>query len=275
MAIPAEFNEVENIQSLIRRYVNRQVREDFQDIGGDDWEPEVGTTRGAMRHALTHQDSDSLLLTQTRLFLYYFTYGKAQALQAPIYGIPANDFQESFRFKPQVRLFFYEDRSLVEDGYEPVKADVSFRVMNETENTITPAKAKVLANKIKGLFATGQGFTWKKGHETWAYYDDFKGYRLRLLAWNETEAKKVIEQVLDIQGHAPEWEKYLSSTLKKRHFSTIPGTEIIYGKQRRKPRDRPVAYVRFRYAELKVWGMANAITLVDKTQSRRNPLIAV
>jgi len=274
MAIPPEFNEVEHLQSTIRRYLNRQIREDFQDLGDETWEPEVGTTRGAMRHALTHKDNDPLPVTLSRMFLYYFTYGKAQALQAPIYGIPSIEFQELFRFKPQVRLFFNEDYSLVEDGYESVKADISFRIMGEDERTITPAKAQTLANKINTLFATGKGFTWKKGRETWAYYDDSRGYRLRLLAWNETEAKKVIEQVLDVQGHTPDWEAYLSRTTKNRAFPTIPGMHFIYGKQRRKPRDRPIAYVRFRYAELKVWGMVHAVTLVDKTGTRRNPLIA-
>ncbi len=182
MAIPPEFNEVEHIQAVTRRYINKQVREDFQDLGDDDWEPETGTTRGSMRHALTHKDTDSLSMMLSRMFLYYFTYGKAQSLQAPVYGIPSIQFQELFRFKPQVRLFFYEDASLVEDTYEAVKADISFRIMNETESTITPANAKTLANKIDSLFAGGRGFTWKKGHETWAYYDESRGYKLRLLA---------------------------------------------------------------------------------------------
>lgn len=272
MTIPPEFNEVEHLQATIRRYVNRQVRDDFQDLGGDNWTPETGTTRGAMRYALTHKDTDALPVTMSRLFLYYFTYGKAQALQTPVYGIPVDQFQQSFKFHPQVRLFFYEDQSLVEDTYEPVKADISFRLMNETEETITPANAETLARKINSLFATGQNFTWKKGHETWAYYDIPKGYRLRLLAWNEAEAKKVIEQILDIQGHTPDWE-ILSSTFKKRNFPTIPPTEYIYGKQRRLPRSRPIAFVRFRYAELKIWGVTHAITLVDKTGTRRNALI--
>lgn len=274
MAIPPEFNEVEHLQSTIRRYLNRQIRADFQDLGDDTWEPEVGTTRGAMRHALTHKDSDPLPVTLSRMFLYYFTYGKAQALQAPIYGIPATHFQESVKFHPQIRMLFIEDQTLVEDGYEPVKAEISFRLIDETESTITPAKAQVLATKIRSLFATGEGFTWKKGREKWVYSDQSKGYHLRLLAWNEAEAKKVIEQILDIQGHTPDWEAYLSTTLQKRTFSTIPGTHRVYGKQRRKPRDRPIAFVRFRYAELKVWGMTHAVTLVDKTGLRRNPLIA-
>lgn len=274
MAIPPEFNEVELLQSVIRRYENRKIREDFRDLGGDDWEPEVGTTRGSMRHALTHKDTDSMLITLSRLFLYYFTYGKAQALQAPVYGIPATQFQESIKFYPQIRLLFIEDISLVEDGYEAVKAEITFRLMNETEKTITPANAKTLANKISSLFATGKGFTWKKGHEKWIYTDQSKGYQLRVLGWNETEAKKIIEQVLDVQGHTPDWEQFLSKSTRERRFSTIPGTHQVYGKQRRKPRDRPVAFVRFRLAELKVWGMPHAITLVDTTGTRRNPLIS-
>lgn len=274
MSIPPEFNEVELLQSVIRRYVNRQIREDFQDLGGDDWEPEVGTTRGAMRHALTHKDADSVPITLARMFLYYFTYGKAQALQAPLYGIPATQFQESIKFHPQVKLLFLEDQSLVEKGYEEVKAEVSFRLMGETESTITPAKAQTLARKINTLFATGQGFTWKKGHEKWVYTDQSRGYLLRVLAWNESEAKKIIEQVLDVQGHTPNWQEYLSKSTRQRSFSAIPGNHLVYGKQRRKPRDRPVAFVRFRYAELKVWGMAHAVTLVDKTGRKRNSLIS-
>lgn len=273
MAIPPEFNEVEHLQSVIRRYINKQVREDFRDLGGDDWEPDVTTTRAAMRYALTHKDNDPLQITLGRMFLYYFTYGKARELQAPVYGIPINTFHELFEFHPQIRLYFYEDFDLVEDGYKPVEAEITFRLMDEKNNTITPAKAETLARKIQTLFGRNRGFVWKKGRETWAYYDVRRGYRLRLLAFNETEAKKVIEQVLDIQGHIPDWEAHLSVTKKERNFPIIPDTHFIYGKSRRKPRSRPVAYVRFRYAELKVWGLFNDITLVDLTGVRQKALI--
>lgn len=276
MALPEPFSDIEHLQLTIRRYLNKQIREDFRDMfdDGDTWEPEVGTTRGAMLRALLHEDSDPIAVTSARMMLYYFTFGKARNLQTPIYGIPATHFQESIKFYPQVRLFFNEDYSLVEDGYESVKADISFRLMNETEETITPAKAQIIATRIRSLFATGQGFTWKKGREKWCYYDQSRGYKLQILAWNESEAKKVIEQVLDVQQHTPNWQEYLSVATKKRSFPTVPGTHRVYGKQRRKPRDRPVAFVRFRYAELKVWGMTHAVTLVDKTGTRRNPLIA-
>lgn len=273
MPIPAEFSDTEHLQTTIKRYLNKQIIEDFRDLGGENWQPEVGTTRGSMRHALTHKDNDTMQITLGRMFLYYFTFGKARELQPPIYGVPVTTFQEEIKFYPQVRLLFLEDYSRVDEGYEQVKAEITIRLAKETETTMTPAKAKVLATKIKNLFATNNGFSWKKGHEKWTYYDKSKGYDLRVLAWNETEAKKIIEQVLDIQGHTPDWSACLGQAVKKRSFATIPGKHYVYGKLRRKPRDRPVAYVRFRYAELKIWGMAHDVTLVDLTGIKRNALV--
>lgn len=274
MAIPPEFNEVEHIQSVTRRYLNRQVREDFQDLGGDDWEPETGTTRGAMRHALTHKDTDPLPVTLSRMFLYYFTYQKAQALQAPVYGLPVTTFHDAVKFHPQVRLYFCEGVEDVEEGFTPVEAEVTFRLVRETSATITPGEAKSIATRIKTNFASGNGFTWKKGKEKWLYFDAALGYDFRLLAFSEAEARKVIEQVLDISNHTPDWDN-LGVATKKKTFPTMPGTHTVYGKSRRKPRERPTATVRFRYAELKVWGLPNDITLVDRTGFRHNPLISV
>lgn len=275
MVLPEPFSDIEHLQLTVRRYLNKQIREDFRDLFGDSdtWEPEVGTTRGAMLRALLHEDSDPIAVTNTRMMLYYYVFGKAAAMQAPMYGMPTIAFQELFKFHPQIRLYFYEDNNLVEDGYESVKADITFRLMGERHDTITPAKAQTLANKIKNNFTLNKGFVWKKGREKWTYFDSEKGYQLRILAWNETEAKKIIEQVLDIQGHTPDWEAFLTVAKRQHNFTTIPGTHHLYGKTRRKVRDRPVAFVRFRYAELKVHGLFRDVTLVDMTGQRRDALV--
>ena len=46
MPLPEPFSDVEHLQLVIRRYLNKQIREDFRDLFGDNenWEPEVGTT---------------------------------------------------------------------------------------------------------------------------------------------------------------------------------------------------------------------------------------
>lgn len=277
MALPEPFSDVEHLQAVVRRYLNKQIRENFRDLfgDGDTWEPEVGTTRGSMLRALLHEDSDPIQVTCLRMMLYYFTYGKARDLQTPIYGIPTTTFHESLRFHPQIRLYFLEDSSQVESDFSPVEGEFTFRLMDEDAKTITPTDAQRYANKIKQLFASNSGFVWKKGKQKWLYKDTLKGYDFRLLAWNEAEAKKVIEQVLDIQGHTPDWNILEDATKVKdeKVTSPIPDKHLVYGKQRRKPRHRPVAYVRFRYAELKLWGLQNDITLVDRTGSRRRALI--
>ena len=57
MALPEPFSDVEHLQAVVRRYLNKQIREDFRDLfNGDTWEPEIGTTRGSMLRALLHED---------------------------------------------------------------------------------------------------------------------------------------------------------------------------------------------------------------------------
>lgn len=278
MALPEPFSDVEHLQLVARRYLNKQIREDFRDLHDENgnWDPEVNTTRGQMLRALLHEDSDPIHITTARMLLYYFTYRKARDLQAPLYGIPTQSLQESVKFLPQIRLFFSEDLDLTEDTYSPVEAEHTFRLMGETEESMNEAKARILANRIKTLFCEPNGFVWKKGKELWLYKDLSRGYKLQISAWNESEAKKVVEQILDIQQHTPDWKKYFSDATKRTNLKATPATppkRLIYGKQRREPRHLPIAYVRFRYAELKLWGMPNDIQLVDKTGTRRNPII--
>jgi hypothetical protein len=273
MALPQGFSTWEHLQETIIQVQNRIVREEFNDLGDETWDDNISTPRGSLRVASTLTDNDSAIETLNKLLFFYVVLRKAADLQAPIYGIPVSTFQDSTKFFPQVRLFFLEDSSEVEHGYSPVEADVSFRLMHETAETITEADAKVIANKIKTLFSSGRGFTWKKGRELWTYKDLAKGYNFRLFSWNETEAKKVIEQVLDIQSHTPNWDEHLSGTTKKKTFRTVPLSSRIYGKTRREARERPIATVRFKFAELKIHGLPNDVQLFDRSGFRHNPLV--
>lgn len=273
MPLPEGFSSWEHLQQTLMQVQNRIVREEFNDLGDESWDDDITTSRGSLRVASTLRDEDSGLETLTKLLFFYVVLRKAADLQAPIYGIPVTTFQDSVKFLPQVRLFFLEDSHDVEHGFSPVEAEMTFRLIGETSETLTKQDATTIANKIRTLFCAGNGFTWKKGREVWTYKNPAQGYNLRLLAWNETEAKKVIEQVLDVRSHSPNWDKYLDGTTKKKTFATVPGTHLLYGKTRRKPRERPIATVRFRYAELKLHGLPNDIQLVDRTGFRHDPLV--
>jgi hypothetical protein len=274
MAVPPEFSETEHLQNLIRRYVNKAVRDDFADLGGDDWEPNVTTTRGAMRHGLTHKDNDPFQITLARMFLYYFTFGKARDLQAPSYSIPTTTFQDTFTFAPQIKLVFYQTKQEAGADKDPVDAEITYRIVGETSETMTEAKAKIRANKIKLAFAQPSLFIWNKGKLTVTYLDKAKGYDFRLRVTTEAEGKRIIEQVMDIENNSPDWSN-LAVHESKREFPTVTGTHRVYGKTVKLPRRRPVEDIRFRYAELHLWGIPNAITLIDAGGYRRNPLISI
>lgn len=269
MAIPPEFNDVEHLQSVIRRYINKQVREDFRDLGGDDWEPDVTTTRAAMRYALTHKDNDPLQITLGRMFLYYFTYGKAKDLQTPVYGIPTTFYQqEALTYTPQVTLHFVEDIDDVEPGYARVYGEINFRLIGETHETITNSKLSTIANRVKTNFGANNGFVWRKGKVRCNYCERNKGYYLQILSRTQTEGKRVIEQVLDLQNHSPDW-KYLNiseNNQPSETYPTIPRTQTILGKARRLPRKRPIADVRFTKAECHIYGLPSPVILYDRTQ---------
>jgi len=278
MALPEPFSDIEHLQLVIRRYLNKQIREDFRDMfgDGDTWEPEVGTTRGAMLRALLHEDSDPMAVTSARMMLYYFTFGKARDLQTPVYGIPAEFYQqEALVHIPVIKLHFKEDLEDVDPDYRPVIGEIAFRISGETHKTITEAKLKTLANRVKTNFGANDGFVWRKGKVKCNYSDRNKPYFLQILSRDVAQGKRVIEQVLDIQTDTPDW-KYLNvreNQEPSQAYPTLPPTDMILGKSRRLPRRRPIADVRFVKAECHVYGMPVPVILYDRTDIRGKALV--
>lgn len=270
MPLPEGFSEWEHLQDQIRRIHNRQVRDYFSDITTDD---DISTSRSSLRHACLMKDEDTAVMTQLRLWLFEVTAGHAASFQAPVYGIPTDTYQQHVTFRPQVVLHFYEDADEVEAGYQAIRSEVSFRLINETSESISKSQAQSLATKINSLFGGGSGYRWHKGRVKCIYRDVSKGYNFTIHAYSESEGKRVIEQVLDIQSHSPDWDNLILSQLANTP-PTIPPSKLIYGKTRRLPRKRPVGYVRFRRAELHLWGMGKPVILVDKTGRFRNALIS-
>lgn len=274
MPLPTNFDDWEHFQSVLIRTQNRVVREEFRDVGDDDWDPDIATPRGSLRVACTLKDNDSTLFVILRLFLYYFVLRKARDLVHPVYGSLIEGEGTGRKYKPQITLFFQEDLQDIETGYAPVTGEISFRLMNQASDNLTESELKEYARKIKTAFTTGEGFVWKKGKELSSYTDWDKGYQLQLLVRNKAEGRRIVEQVLDIQGHSPQWEKFNHQENENPSdaYPTVPGNEFILGKSRKKPRKRPIADVRFQYAILKTFGLPNPICLVDRSGVFLNPI---
>jgi hypothetical protein len=225
--------------------------------------------------------SSRLLMPQiTNLLAQYQLFHEKDL--GTVYGIPSMDFQERMEFKPQIQLYFAKEAETPQsqaDNPEYVPGSVSnssvisVRVMNYEWNTITLGVAQSLANKVKAKFMSPP-FLWQKGKVKCVYTDPKKGYHMQVNSRTEFAGRMVIENVLDIQNHSPDWEKF---TINKNDqpFVAYPetnNTEIVMGQSVKMPKKRPNVDVRFRYAVLHVYGLPNPVPLCDRTGKLVDPL---
>lgn len=269
----AAFNSTEHLQSVCRQVVNKLIREDFNDISETTDITDIKTARSSLRRACWHDDDDSLMMTASKLIMYYLVVNKARKLQQPIYGIPKADYDSDVRYKPQLYFYFRQDLQAVPDGKRAVTARFHIRLIDETQATINPTKARALATDIKRIFTVnGQGITWDKGKVKCTYKDRDRGYDMYIYAISKAEAIEVIKKLLSIRNH-PYVADYLVEHNPERSSVNNPtGTKLVYGQQMPNKRWRPTAKVRFIYASLQIEGLDEDVMLVD-TRDPYNGLI--
>jgi hypothetical protein len=263
MPLPEGFNEWEHLQYVMRRVHNDAVRDFFRSQADDD----IGTTKGAAKHACLMKDDDTTAMTTLRMWLFWVICRKMRDNFEPYYGIPVSAFDSEVKYKPQVTCFFLEDPEDVEPGYRPVEGQLSIRLKNEVNTTITNADLQTYANRINLAFGQGNGYVWKKGKELYSYADKENGYYFKVLARNQSDATEIINKLLDINNDTINTDllRLNEATNPSSAFPTIPGNQLILNKTYKKPRQRPIADVRFVYASLKIWGLPKPKVLVDKT----------
>lgn len=266
MALPERFNPFEHLQDLIRKEHNKVVARFFKDLGPEDWQLDTSTPRSSLRTGCTIQDGDTADMTLMRLYLFYEILGYGRKRLGNFYGVPATSFQESFEGKPEVFLYFSQDKDSVPEGYTPVDAEISFRLMDETSASITEGNALTLAKAIKAeLTENNKGITFNKGKNIVSYTDRSLGYKFQVYTSSQKDGEEIIKKVMSIRNHVPDDLKIKISTPKKNSINIPKGTELVYGKQRKKRRWRPTAKVRFRYAYLYIHGIEQQIMLLDTT----------
>lgn len=197
-----------------------------------------------------------------------------QNLERGLYTIPVTTFQDHYTFAPQVKLVFYQLIDETINNNPRVTGEITYRLVGETEETFTEANARTRAQRIKTLFTEPSLFIWQKGKQIATYLDKKDGYDFRLYVKNELEARKIITQVIAIENKTPNWDNLVIHE-SRRNFPEITGTKRIYGEQRRLPRRRPLEDIKFRYAELHLWGLTKPVTLVDTLGNRESPLVRI
>lgn len=270
MPLPTNFNPTEHLQDTIRIWYNREVAKHFSDLSSGD---DLTIPRNSLRVACRHEERDSFFMTLARMFLFEITARHGASFHPDIFGIPIDSFESEVVYKPQIKLFFSEPWDDVEEDYGPGKGEITFRLTNESTDSMTMAKASTLATRIHNVFATPP-YVWKKGVEKLVYKDPERGYNLSILCRDEAAGKALIENILDIQSHSPDWSflNIVTPQNATARFPYNPGSKVIMGRSVRKRRLRPRIDVRFRYATLSVHGLPSPINLVDLTGIRKNPV---
>ena len=265
MAAPK--NSWSHFISVITQIQNRIIREDFKDVGDENWQPNITTDRGSLRVACTIRATDSAPIVLLRLILYYVVLRKAQDLQIPVYGMPSHGIQAQRRFKPYVHLYFSQDSLDVQKGQDPITGSIGWRLMDETSETITRNRVEQIANRIKAEFGAGKGFVWRKGKRMVSYTDWDKGLQLQILARDDNEGERVIRKVLDTAGATFDTKRmnFKKNKVEDERYPNEPERENILGETVELPRERPVVDVRFRYATITLHGKKKPIHLYDKT----------
>ena len=266
MALPENFNSVEHFQGVVRKVHNRKVKDYFSDVGADGIDPDITTSRGSLRTACIIDDNDTLTQSLFKYMFYHLTVRRGEEFLEPCYGIPTGTYQQTFKFRPQIKLIFKEDLDDVELGYRPLTMECSFKLMDEDSDSLTKTRPQSFANKIKTEFMAVSGYKFHKGKHQLIYTDKDKGYQLKIYPYSVTEGKELISKILDIQGHTPDWENLNKSENDQPSgaYPTIPSSKQILGKTQRQPRKRPVGWVRFQHAECHIWGLTKPVILADR-----------
>ncbi|MBD2776226.1 hypothetical protein, partial [Iningainema tapete] len=242
MALPADFNEWTNLRDLVKLEHNKAVKSYFKNQPDDD----VSTSKSRLKHSCVIKDNDTVDMLILRMWLFEVTCGHTQAIQRPVYGIPVQEAQSEWKFKPQIKLHFLEawDKETHEiAGLPQLEGEIGFRLMDESSESITRAKAEILAKKIKQEFASPV-FIWEKGWYKATYLDSEKGYDFRLFVKSKVEGERIVKQVLNIQNHTFN-KDFFQFVEHDRTYPTNPGTHKVYGKTIKKPIKRRRADVKF------------------------------
>lgn len=249
---------------------NAEVYRHFKDVDSSSGSATAG--RRALRDSLLIGAKDSRTTAITKI-QYFRDQVQKVHLKPTIVGITKDELDSSIspKYKPQIILYFLQDIAAVPTDFTRIDARISYRLMDETSESLTMAKLRVLATQIKTEFAVSGGWTFSKGKIISNYNDAERGNVFRVYGISEAEGEKVIKKVLGMRSHTFD-EKIYSLSNPKRNSVNTPGTRRILGKTYKEPRWRPNASVRFAYAEIILHGLPDPVCLVDRSGSKPNPL---
>lgn len=266
---PAPPNPWEHFQNVLQGTYNRRVRGYFR--ADDDDLGDIRAPAGSILRACLVVDDDSQLQALNRQLFFYFTVGAAKELLDPVVGTPLPEFRDGAKYRPTVTLYFEQDPDSVPSGGRAVLARCSFGIPNKTSTTLTTTELGQIARDIRQEFGSGGGYRWSKGKTLVTYKDDEGLFNSQIYALNESEAVGLIRKICSVVNQ-PYNDDFVTVHNPKRPNTGSSGNVTVLGRQRQKPRYRPIATVRFKYACVKIWPLPTPLYLVSTPWRHPNAL---
>lgn len=187
------------------------------------------------------------------------------------------------RFHPQIRLHFLQDTDFSQTANNPpgyqgkkrIPGRLTFRLMNETSETISKGELTRIGTMVKNSFGSGGGYTWKKGKELYCYADWDKGYQLQMLVSTAAQARELTTKILAIQNHTPQWIflTKCENQAEIERYPETPQTKIILGETMTLAEVRQRVEVRFTYVDAKVHKLIKPVVLYDRNSRKVGALV--
>lgn len=172
---------------------------------------------------------------------------------------------------PLVTLYFQEKAEDVEEGYRALRTQISFRIMDKSDDPRSPlprlavADVKQIATQIKTIFAEPLPHKIHRGKETVSIKDKERGYESYIHVFNRADGVDLYTKICQVQGHSIDLKRVFHKTTLDEvgAYPTIPQQVQVLGKTVKEARTRPVGWVHFVEAKLFVSLLDTPIKLCD------------
>lgn len=249
-------NTTEQLQSFIRNYINKLIREDFKDL--DNEILNINIPRHAIKIICTHTDNDSIIHTVLRLLIYgFFVYFPSYQEG---YNIPYIWLHENYDFIPQVIFYFVDDPSTrtIANKNKPLEMEISIRLpFLDISQQSSGNNIEKIANKI---FLNFKNFKVTKGKIKYSYRDKTNKINISSFFPSKSEAVELFKNIILCLENVTYDNDNIVEHKPEKTF-TVPEKRYVFGRKYEIERRRS-GIVQFKKATLHIQGI-KPIKLVD------------
>ena len=242
---------------------NAEVTSHFGDTSSD-------PNRDAVKQLCLVKSTDSALIAQQRIRFFREQVQKVQN-KPIIIGQPKSNLDADVKYHPEISVYLIQDSQSLTQGASPIDARFSWRLMDQTSESITNDILNNWANKIYNAFFNPV-FSFAKGKYIGWYISPKDGLHLQLYCLDEATTESVARKIVSSIGKDFSDDLFKITKPKKDNLQQSQATISILGQTKKVPQWRPTANVFAKQAYINIWN-DDVHLLVDKIGVKFYPIL--